>query len=182
MEVTSSVAKGVILGVELLRLSQCFCRSIKKAKYSGHEIATLSDKLETFAYFYKDFFTTSAFESRPTERLVSWTEETIDSLRKLLKQTRSLAFISGDSLTGKLAARVKWSLHENEIKCLRLSLGVATESITGLMNIRNIEKLGNQLDTLRSVVMRDDREALEEQLGMTLDDLLQTLKSNRSVI
>jgi hypothetical protein len=181
MEVTNSVEKGLILSAELLRLSQCFFKSIQKAKYPGHEIATLSDKLETFAHFYKDFFTSSAFESRPIRRLISWTEETIDALRRLLKRVRSWTFISRDSLIGNVAARVKWSLHENEVKCLRLSLGVATESINAFMNILNIEKLHQQMDALKSAMERSDRWALEEQLGMTLNALYQTLKNNRSV-
>jgi hypothetical protein len=181
MDTTGPIAKGLVLSQELMRLSQRFSKLTKRARYSGSEVVALSNELDIFAHLYNDFFSTSVVESRPTKRLVSWTEETVDALRKLLRQAISLAFISGDSLIGNLAARVKSSLHNNEVKCLRLSLRVVTEGINVLTNIRNIEKIDEQVELLRSAIVRDDRQAREEQFSMTLETIIQTLKCNRSV-
>lgn len=187
MAISDPVAMGIILSAELLRLSQSFCRLAKRLRYSRHEIARLSDATETFARFYEEFFTTCArdldggLDTKPIRRLVAWTEETIDASRRLLKRVRASVANSRNSVLDTIAVHIKRHFSDNEVKCLRLSLGVAKQIMNALTNIRILERCVGQIDQLKVAIARGDRQALEKQLGTTLEALIQTLKTTRSV-
>jgi hypothetical protein len=183
MEVFGAVAAGITLGAELLRLSRCLRKMINGFRYARSDVAKLAQEMEIFSGMYDQFMRVCVFESKgkycnsaPTKRLVSWAEETIKAVVKLLSRVSALVGNAKDSVIETVAAHVKWYFSENEVKCLRLSLSVARESINGFTNIRVIEKLDEEMDMLRAARAQEMRPIVEAQLETPLEIRLRMLK------
>jgi hypothetical protein len=185
MEVFSAVAAGIALSAQLMKLGRSLHKAIEKIKYTRPEIAKLAAELDIFSGLYDQFMNVCVFEpnakycnAAPTRRLVAWAQEARNAIRKLLDRVTGSP---GDSIVEKVAARVQWFFSEHEVKCLRLSLRVARESMIGFTNIGVIQKLDEQMAMLRAASANGTRQAIEQQLGISLKARIKMLKKWRLV-
>jgi hypothetical protein len=181
MEVFGVVAAGLTLSAELIRLGRSLHKAIKVVKYARSEIEKLTAELEIFSGLYDQFMSVCVFGAKakycnaaPTRRLVAWARDARDSIRKLLDRVRGLA---GDSIVDKVTARVQLYFSEHEVKCLRLALCVARESMNGFTNIRLIEKLDEEMAMLQAASAQGNRQTHEQQLGMSIEVRNKLLKN-----
>ena len=184
MEVFSGAAAAITLGVEVLHLSKWLFKTAKKIKYARREITKLAKEMAIFSDFYRVCISgqkRGGYGSYSTRRLVAWAQNAKGSFEKLLKRVRVLAGDSEYSKLETLKAHMKWYFSENEVKCLRSSLSVARESMRGFSNITIIEKIDKEMDLLRAAIAKGDRRAIEEQLGMTVEEKMEELKHMKSV-
>jgi hypothetical protein len=184
-EVFGAVAAGIAVSTTLIKLGRSLHKTINKIRYARGEIEKLVAELEIFSGLYSQFMNVCVLEpeakyrdATPTRRLEAWTKEAIHAIRKLLKRVRGMA---GESMVGKVAAHVKWFFSEHEVKCLRLSLCVARESMNGFTTIRAIEKLDEQMAALRAAIVQGHRQTLEKQLGITIEVRIKILEKMRLV-
>jgi hypothetical protein len=192
MEVAGVAAAGITFGALILKLSQWLHKSAKKIRYARREIMKLVKEMGNFADLYEDFYRVCVSDQRKkgrntssTRRLIDWIQDATDVFSELLKQVQALAGDSTYSMLETLAAHVKWFFSENEVKCLRLSLSVAQESMRGFSNVTLIETINEEIQVIRAVIAQGNQQAiqaLEDQLGATLEERLGELKQTRSVL
>jgi hypothetical protein len=192
MEVFGAVAAGCALGGELLRLSRALRKMIRSVKYARREIVNLSDEIDMFAALYQSLKTTydrkrnngaSICTSFPMRKLTSWTESVKRSFEALVDKVEALSYDPEyASMIQTAAAHVKWYFERNTVTCLRASLSVARESITGFLNVVEIESLDEQLKLLRKALHDGNRRAVEQQLGMTIEEAIENTELARYVI
>jgi gamma-glutamyl:cysteine ligase YbdK (ATP-grasp superfamily) len=145
-----------------------------------------------FADLYEDFYRVCVSDQRKkgrntssTRRLIDWIQDATDAFSELLKRVRALAGDSRNSMLETLTSHVKWFFSENEVKCLRLSLSVAQESIRGFSNVTLIEMIDEEIQVIRAANAQGNQQAiqaLEDHLGATLEERLGELEQKRSVL
>jgi hypothetical protein len=192
MEIVGVAAAAITFGDLILKLSRSLYKSAKKIKYARRELVKLAKEMGIFSDLYEDFYRVCVLDQRKkgrntssTRSLINWIEDATYALRVLLDRVQALAGDSRYSKLETLTAHVKWLFSENEVKYLRLSLGVAQESMRGFSNLTVIEKINEQIHLIRAVLARGDQQAiqtLENQQGATLEERLDELKQMRLVL
>jgi len=169
----------------MLRIGRYLRKVIKSIKFARRDVSKTAQEMILFAELYQSFLdaciNNSAsdiiFSPKP---LISWTRSVKYGLEELLKRVRAL--LDGSrydySLLETLAAHVKWYFSRSYVKYLRGSLNVARESINGFLNIWQLEKLDEQLRTLKQVARDGAHQALEERLGMTVEERIHILEQS----
>jgi hypothetical protein len=186
------VAAGITFGATILKLSQWLHKSAKKIRYARRELMKLVKEMGIFADLYEDFYRVCVSDQRKkgrntssTRHLIDWIQDATDAFRVLLKRVRALASDSRKSMLETLTAHVKWVFSENEVKYLRMSLSVARESIRGFSNVTLIEATNKEIEMIRAAIAQGNQQAiqaLEGELGGTLEERLSELEQTRSVL
>jgi hypothetical protein len=192
MEIVGVAAAGITFGALILKLSKSLYKSAKKIKYAHRELMKLVKEMEVFADLYEDFHRVCVSDQRKkgrdtssTRRLIDWIQNAMGAFRVLLKRVRAIAGDSRYSMRETLTAHVKWLFSENEVKYLRSSLNVAQESMRGFSNITAIETINEEIQLIKAVIAEGTQQAiqaLEDQLGVTLEKRLDELKQTRLVL
>ncbi|KAH6616470.1 hypothetical protein C7974DRAFT_45351 [Boeremia exigua] len=178
-EIFGAVAAGIGVGSELIRLGCAIQKRIKRVKDSRKDIERLANETIIFAGLYKRFlraceedpdaYTTDVSAILP---LISWAQKTVDSLTTLLQRVESLYPQSKPrtDFEDRAVAHLVWYRSTSTVKALRASLSVARESINGFSNLMCLEKLKDQLKTLRKALLDPHkRSALERDLGISVE-------------
>lgn len=186
MEIFGAVAATITLGAELVRISGSLRKAVRSIRYARRDIESLAEEIGLFSGLYENFLDacplssgSEAHSPSSNERLISWTRAAIRDYKKLRKEVGALARDPNPSLLDTVAAHVRWYFRETTVKYLRASLCVARESITGLTNIRAIEKLDEQLSFLKSVLSTEQKRKIEIEYGMPVEQYVPILEARR---
>jgi hypothetical protein len=192
MEIVGVAAAAITFGDIILKLSRWLYKSAKKIKYARRELMKLVKEMSIFSDLYEDFYRVCVLDQRKkgcntssTRQLIDWIEDATGAFGGLLKRVQAIAGDSRYSVRESLTAHVKWFFSENEVKYLRSSLSVARENMRGFSNITVIKMVNEEIQVIRDVIAQRDRQAiqaLEDQLGVTLEGRMDQLEQTRLVL
>lgn len=183
LAIFGGVAAGCTLTAEIMRLTRSLRKMIKSIKYARRDISNIVNEINIFAEFFEHFRyscsnspASNARNSFSLESLITWTRSAIHGLGELLKNISALSTDDNHSLVKTVHAHLKWYFNKSAVCCFRASLRVARESMNGFMNIRAIEKLDEQLQFLKQTLGQEERQAIEEKIGQSVDNYIKDLK------
>jgi len=183
-------AIGVAIGV--VGLSTVLATTVTKIRKTAQDIKYAQDDLHDvekeahlFSRLYDDFLDTCDEASSITgntlkikKSLISWTENTIEGFQDLFDKVQAVAKDPEYyySLKAVTKAYYNWIRSKGTLKYLRASLSVARQSMILFTNVRNIEKLNEELVHLRSPLSPAERESIELRRKMTVEERIRIVR------
>lgn len=190
-EIFGAVAAGFDLCTQLTHFGIAIHKATRDIKNSRRDIVKLADETILFASSSKDFLRSCADNYQAMGSAISsirpltiWTKKKEKGLSKLLQNVKTLQSNSKDrpSLQNVLIAYLKWYFSKKEVKCLRVSVNIATASMNGYSNLICIRKLEEELRLLRRALEdAASRRGIEEKLAMSIDDKVKLIEESMYV-
>jgi hypothetical protein len=184
-EIFGAVAAGIAVCHEMIRLAKTIHKVAKNIKNAPKDIGTLTDETITFTGLYGDFLetcerNTKFHEAAWMKRLKVYADNLIRRLQAILDEGDALR-VDVDYrhlLKDSVKAHWNWLIRRNVVTHLRTSLAIASQTITGFLNIICIQKLNEELGLLRSIINnREKRIQIESELGVSLEDKIRYIQN-----
>jgi hypothetical protein len=182
-EVFGAVAAGIAVCHEMTRLAKAIHGVARNVKNAPKDIGALTDETITFTGLYGDFLETyengSDRRSVWIKRLKACAENVIRRLQRILYEGDALR-LDADyrySLKDTWKANWKWLIRRNAVTHLRTSLAIASQTISGFLNILCIRRLDEELSLLRSILNNSEqRLEIETKFGVTLEEKIHCIQ------
>jgi hypothetical protein len=178
-----SLTIGVIgLPLALVATFKMIQETFQSIKYAQRDLQGVDDTIDLFAGTYNDFLDVCDESSSSTEgvlkaklRLKSLTQKTINGFQHVLDKVQAVARHPNYhySITEIITAHLHWISSKNTIRYLRASLNVARQSMIAFTNTRIIEKLNTELAFLKSALSPTERQRMELQIGMKVEERIE---------
>lgn len=185
-EIFGAVAAGIALSNEMIRIGRSIRKATKRVQHARRDFAELADEAIIFAGLYNRFLRTCGDDLKSCrdtaaafQRLDKWARANRRGLRKIQRECKALRSNDkyGTSISETVAAHVKWFFNKDSVEGLQVALRVAREYINGFSTLTYIKKLEQELEMLRHALDNImERQILEEQLGMPLEEKIKELK------
>jgi len=184
-EIFGAVAAGIAVCQQMTRLAKAIHEVAKNVKNAPKDIGTLTDQTIVFTGLYGDFLETyekgsGAQKSVWIESLKAFAENVIRRLRKILCEGDALR-LDADyrySLKDTWKANWKWLIRRNVVTHLRTSLAIASQTITGFLNILCIRRLDEELSLLHSILNNpEQRSKIEAKFGVSLEEKIHCIQN-----
>jgi hypothetical protein len=183
-EIFGAVAAGIAVCHEMTRLAKAIHKVAKNVKNAPKDIGTLTDETVIFTGLYGDFLETyekgsGVQKSVWIESLKVCAENVIRRLRKILCEGDALR-LDADyrySLKDTWKANWNWLIRRDVVTHLRTSLAIASQTISGFLNILCIRRLDEELSLLHSILNNpEQRSKIEAKFGVSLEEKIHCIQ------
>ena len=184
-EVLGAVAAGIAICHEITYLAKEIHKIAKNIKNAPKDIGTLTDETVIFTGLYGDFLETCEQNTKFQkvvwmDRLKAYAGNLIRRLQAIVTEGEALR-VDVDyrhPLKDTLRAHWNWLIRRNVVTHLRTTLAIASQTITGFLNIICIQRLNEELELLRSILNNPEkRTRIESEIGVSLEDKIRCIEN-----
>lgn len=183
MEPFSAGAAAIALVPIVISTGRAIHDIAKNVKYARREIRKLACEMNIFAESLVELDDilrrrdNTKSIGKPGKVLIEFSKSIDNEARRLLRSVQPLASNPRHrhSVTEVAGAYVKWYTSKSAVNCIRAMLRVARESINSLTNIHLIRQMDRVIQMLRAELSPARRQMLEEDFGMTIEELQREL-------